>query len=332
MLVEPEGDAGVVNGREQKRARLTWSQFFGMLVFPPTISTMCFFAVPGVDYLDGFLTLQTLWWPASKIAGGVGMAWGIYLVGTNGRVSGPFLSTAFVATAMAFAAPFIAPFIPLEPTAIAVSLLEFGVPLAWFRQNMIAVSPGSTYRSLPHFCFRAAHHAVRCAFIWSLALSAIYFNGQVTLDHPDGTRETIKVHESLRHIYRSPAVQDAVRTFWDIYAEGQQRGWGNVWEELVKKMDVDGSENAYYVLGLEKDTPFPEVKKRYRKLAKVFHPDKCSSEDCKEQFRELQDAYDILKTLEDKRKRRGARSGPSGRRKGGARRRKPSPRSEHDDL
>ena len=62
-----------------------------------------------------------------------------------------------------------------------------------------------------------------------------------------------------------------------------------------------GRGNPYDVLGLTKDASADEVKKRYRKLAKEFHPDKisksASSEEmgqCTKRFQEIQHAYDTL--------------------------------------
>ncbi len=55
------------------------------------------------------------------------------------------------------------------------------------------------------------------------------------------------------------------------------------------------SKRDYYeVLGLSKSASKPEIKKAYRKLAKEFHPDRNKSADAETNFKEVQEAYEIL--------------------------------------
>ncbi|WP_172575326.1 DnaJ domain-containing protein, partial [endosymbiont GvMRE of Glomus versiforme] len=51
---------------------------------------------------------------------------------------------------------------------------------------------------------------------------------------------------------------------------------------------------AYEVLGLEENASVIEIRKAYRKLSLEHHSKNNSSEDSKQKFKELQDAYDIL--------------------------------------
>lgn len=50
--------------------------------------------------------------------------------------------------------------------------------------------------------------------------------------------------------------------------------------------------NLYEIMGLEKTATLNEIKKAYRKLSKILHPDKKTGDQKK--FIELQNAYDIL--------------------------------------
>ena len=50
--------------------------------------------------------------------------------------------------------------------------------------------------------------------------------------------------------------------------------------------------DPYKVLGLDKSATSDDIKKRYRKLAKEFHPDKNGGDDTR--FKEIANAYDIL--------------------------------------
>ena len=57
----------------------------------------------------------------------------------------------------------------------------------------------------------------------------------------------------------------------------------------------------YEVLGVNKDTPTDEIKKVYKDLARKYHPD-CSSEDnCEDKMKEINEAYNIIGD-EEKRK------------------------------
>eukprot|EP00798_Chlamydomonas_sp_ICE-L_P024260 gene24260-9860_t len=83
-------------------------------------------------------------------------------------------------------------------------------------------------------------------------------------------------------------------------------GLGN-WEEAQERgreyhRDNQGNKEIrsdfYKVLGLEKDANESEIKKAYRKLARIFHPDKVDGEEEKkiaeEKFREVAEAVEVL--------------------------------------
>ncbi len=53
--------------------------------------------------------------------------------------------------------------------------------------------------------------------------------------------------------------------------------------------------NYYQILGIERNSSLPEIKKAYRKLATKFHPDKNDGDKFfEERFKEIQEAYEIL--------------------------------------
>ena len=54
---------------------------------------------------------------------------------------------------------------------------------------------------------------------------------------------------------------------------------------------MDGLKNLYVVLGVSEDATSSEIKKSYRSLSLVHHPDKGGSI---EKFQELNDAYESL--------------------------------------
>lgn len=61
--------------------------------------------------------------------------------------------------------------------------------------------------------------------------------------------------------------------------------------------------NPYEVLGVDKNFTKPELKKKYRQLAKKYHPDlNPDNEDAKEKLQEINEAYAILSDDENRRK------------------------------
>lgn len=51
----------------------------------------------------------------------------------------------------------------------------------------------------------------------------------------------------------------------------------------------------YKTLGVERDAPQEEIKKQYRRLARKFHPDVSKEPDAEERFKEVAEAYEVLK-------------------------------------
>ena len=58
---------------------------------------------------------------------------------------------------------------------------------------------------------------------------------------------------------------------------------------------------ALDVLGLDPDVEFKEIRTTYRKLAKEHHPDlKQGDKESQQRFQEIQAAYDVLKSAEER--------------------------------
>ncbi len=60
-------------------------------------------------------------------------------------------------------------------------------------------------------------------------------------------------------------------------------------------------QNYYEILGVSRDASTEEIKNAFRQLAKKYHPDSSGSEEDKERFQEIQEAYAVLSNP-DKRK------------------------------
>ena len=57
--------------------------------------------------------------------------------------------------------------------------------------------------------------------------------------------------------------------------------------------------NYYQILGVELNTSFEDIKKKYRELARIYHPDKNNGNDSK--FKNINKAYEELKDPEKRR-------------------------------
>ena len=73
----------------------------------------------------------------------------------------------------------------------------------------------------------------------------------------------------------------------------------------MKGLNKINEGNYYSIMGLEEGSSLEDIRSAYKKLVKVWHPDKhlnCKS--CKEKFNQITDAYEhIIKTFEEGDKR-----------------------------
>src|SRR5512138_2868315 len=54
----------------------------------------------------------------------------------------------------------------------------------------------------------------------------------------------------------------------------------------------------YEVLGVARTAPQEEIQRAYRKLARKFHPDVNKAKDAEDKFKEINEAYEVLKDPE----------------------------------
>lgn len=68
----------------------------------------------------------------------------------------------------------------------------------------------------------------------------------------------------------------------------------------MEESETTDSESYYAILNVPKDASEEVIRKSYRQLAQIFHPDKASEQangDSATQFMLIQEAYEVLPTI-----------------------------------
>lgn len=88
--------------------------------------------------------------------------------------------------------------------------------------------------------------------------------------------------------------------------------WERNFFQIVRSLDPLGEQSALNILGLSESATQQDITKRYRELARKFHPDKYNSEQDKlaaqEKFMQINEAYEKISVLHSKRKDHSSRS------------------------
>jgi hypothetical protein len=78
-------------------------------------------------------------------------------------------------------------------------------------------------------------------------------------------------------------------------------------ENIIAKMSAEDAiqrilraKDYYAILDVPRDCSDIEIKKQYRKLALLLHPDKCSVDGCEEAFKKVSSAYKCLSSADDR--------------------------------
>lgn len=147
-----------------------------------------------------------------------------------------------------------------------------------------------------------------CGLLYlSLWSSWLYFNCSVV----DRDEQETKCRDAARNFFQSPIWKEFSTVFGDLWRYAQHHGWSGIWRELVDAMDPQGEVNAIKTLNLKSTATQEEITVQYKKLARQWHPDRHKLDEDKkaaqEKFIEIQQAYEILSRIKDKRMRRNRR-------------------------
>ena len=243
----------------------------------------------------------------------LGTAFGAYMVSSTGNIKCPLrysLAGAYVGE-ICFGHPCW--FLDDSCPSLGAGVCALFSTFAWHRDRRTGVVRRDKC------CKRTCKRLVVwmfCAVMFSIiAVSAFYFNGSIETE--DG--ETVKLRVVLNNFFRSPYWKQLKNSFWmnldDVWKEYKEKGLEGAKKRLMMLADIQGKERSRMILGLERNATMKELKAMYRKLAKEWHPDRhifVSEEDkvhVTAKFIEIQEAYEIFKSVI---KKRESSSGSSG--------------------
>lgn len=118
----------------------------------------------------------------------------------------------------------------------------------------------------------------------------------------------------VQNILASPAVQQFYAAAGHLYYHFLEHGLEETFKLLKEKLDFEGETSAYTVLELEPGATPSEIKKAYRKLSMLHHPDKNphDPEGAAERMAAINNAYEKLNEITKRRdggKKGGKRRG-----------------------
>lgn len=154
----------------------------------------------------------------------------------------------------------------------------------------------------PGCCLRFWRVVLGVLILSSLTSSFLYHNA--TIETEDG--ETILLRDALENLMRSEAWKHFKEEFWTLLDHLWQRGWEGLADDLYNISERSGTDWAAGVLNVSVTCTEQEVKKRYRELVRVWHPDHAKDKAvAQEKFIEIQKAYDTFMRKFKRQKKKG---------------------------
>ncbi|XP_069108632.1 dnaJ homolog subfamily C member 22-like [Argopecten irradians] len=243
-------------------------------------------------------TTSGLGWLLTIVLPPYGVAVGIHLVANLGHQK------------CTMSAPLVGGFLGLPWTLYSSENIMPGVLISAILVNKFGIKWEVERKPRKNICKRMVVMTF-CGIIYlSMWTSVIYSNCSITNEHG----ETIPLREAIPNFFKSPAWDNMKETMNKLYEYYKLYGWQRLWQQFVEAMDPTGEANAYRVLGLNDSVTQKEITRRYRELAKEWHPDKIKDPEHKkfaqEKFIEIQKAYDTLSEIKSRRTSRSMKSEP----------------------
>lgn len=212
-------------------------------------------------------------------------ALGVWLAGNVGRHQGSIVK------------PLIAAYIATLPT------IFFKIPRGSFSTlaAMIVFNRYSKewriHRQRPRHIIYRFLILLTCVLIYlSFWSSWLYFG--CNIEDPE-TLEPIKCRVAWSNFINSQAYTNFMEAIFMLVETVRQRGFVDIWREIMQEFDISGKSSALATLGLREDATPQEIIAQHKKLAREYHPDRERDPDKKaekhEKFIAIQQAY---KTLE----------------------------------
>ncbi|PZC79763.1 hypothetical protein B5X24_HaOG215854 [Helicoverpa armigera] len=272
---------------QNKKPPFSMNRFTGMLMVGYSWGQMTMFAIPP-DFWGMNLKYLNLLIPLS-------VALGVWTVGNIGHEQGS-LKWPLIGAYLGY---------PVRYYVYDDSL--------WFTVMLLASacafdSYSKEWRRTPkkktHIAKRVVILGVCAALYLGLWCSYLYFHGTIT----DSEGDEVPIYEALHHFFTSPWWLDVKQCLLETYQYAQHHGWYEVWKQIIDLSDPHGEQNAYKVLGVDRDASQQEITSTWRKLSREHHPDKVKDEKerraAQERFMEIQQAYEILSNSKHRRNRR----------------------------
>ncbi|CAE8600973.1 unnamed protein product [Polarella glacialis] len=136
---------------------------------------------------------------------------------------------------------------------------------------------------------------------WSLALLGFLEHGHIAIDTPQG-RKYFVFRECIGNILRGIEFKDFQYSFNEgSYEKDWRQSWEKRWEIFRNSLDVQGERRALKTLEMEdfigRAYAEADVKLNYKKMAKLWHPDRAGLDkkhEAEEKMQEINAAKEVL--------------------------------------
>lgn len=140
-----------------------------------------------------------------------------------------------------------------------------------------------------------------CILLSAMFVFGAYFHLKIEIDG-----ETIYLRDGVKNFLNSPAWGEFKTIMYELWSDYSEEGWENASSNFYRKADLEGEGHALEVMELEAGCGVQEIRKRFRELSLIWHPDKHFGEDKKvaqDKFIEIENAKEVLIKIANRRKK-----------------------------